>query len=240
MIVCFILFFIITVFKMALLRTIFALLITASAVTSFAPVPTSLATTTSSIVPRFEPSLGLFEEAIADYSAEYPGFAKWGWGPSVHAEKWNGRHAMFGWFFIIATAYAQGHNLIPDAGLPLNFKEWGTLATISGKQTITQERAVVLIANLHCFMIGLCATICPLPFSDPLLLDPTQGEMYDRAMETKPYGVFIPMKTGLTEEAEMMNGRMAMFGLVALIVCSCAQNKPMLDVVNEWAGGLIF
>ena len=177
---------------------------------------------------------------MADWEAEYPDFAKWGWGPSVHAEKWNGRHAMFGWVFICATAYAKGHNLIPDADLPLDLKEWGTLATISGKNTISNERAIILIANVHCFMVGLAATIAPMPFSDPLLLDPNQGEAYERAINTKPYGVFIDMKTGLTEEAEMMNGRMAMLGLCTLMATSAFTGKSMIDVVNEWVGGLYY
>ena len=36
--------------------------------------------------------------------AAYPGFAAKGWGPSAKAERWNGRHAMFGWAFIIGKA----------------------------------------------------------------------------------------------------------------------------------------
>ena len=33
----------------------------------------------------------------------------------------------------------------------------------------------------------------------------------------EPYGVFIPLETGLTPAAEMMNGRMAMVGLIYVI-----------------------
>merc|ERR1712228_21514 len=159
-------------------------------------------------------------------------------GPSVQAEKWNGRHAMFGWVVICATAYAKGHNLIPEPDTLLNLKEWGTLATISGKNTITNERAIILIANVHFFMVGLAATICPLPFGDPLLLDPNAGEKYERAVAKEPYGVIPAFKPGLTDECEMYNGRLAMLGLVALGFTSILENKPMLDVVNEWVGGL--
>ena len=108
--------------------------------------------------------------------------AKYGWGPTVHAEKWNGRHAMFGWVFICATAYAKGHGLIPDMDVPLDLKEWGTLATITGKGTITNGRAVILMANVHFFAVSLMATICPLPFGDSLLLDP-DDESYEKSME---------------------------------------------------------
>jgi len=197
---------------MAPLRTLAALVIGASAASAFAPssplavknvAPVVSETSLNTAFDPLDSDPAVFEGAMADWEAEYPQFAKWGWGPSVQAEKWNGRHAMFGWVFICATAYAKGHGLIPDAETTLNLKEWGTLATISGKNTITNERAIILIANVHCFLVGLAATICPLPFSDPLLLDPNQGEMYERAKNTKPYGLIPEMKTGLTEEAEI-------------------------------------
>jgi len=173
---------------MAPLRTLAALALAGSA-SAFAP---NAPLATKTVAPVSESSLNVFNpstfnNAMADWEAEYPQFAKWGWGPSVQAEKWNGRHAMFGWVFICATAYAKGHGLIPDADVPLDLKEWGTLATISGKNTITHERAIILIANVHCFMVGLMATICPTGFSDPLLLDPLQREAYEKAKATEPY-----------------------------------------------------
>jgi hypothetical protein len=183
---------------------------------------------------------GVFDDAMAEWNEEYPSYAKWGWGPSVQAEKWNGRHAMFGWVVICATAYVKGHGLIPNADMALDLKEWGTLATISGKNTITNERAIILIANVHAFMVGIAATIAPLPFSDPLLLDPNQGEAYERAANTKPYGVMPKMNMGVTEEAEIMNGRMAMLGLCAVVSTSFLEGKPILDVVNEWVGGAYY
>jgi hypothetical protein len=230
---------------MAPLRTLAALVLGAGAASAFAPATPLSAKTVSPVASEtslnFFSDVGAdFDKAVTDWEAEYPEFAKWGWGPSVQAEKWNGRHAMFGWFFICATAYAKGHGLIPDADVPLDLKEWGTLATISGKNTITHERAIILIANVHCFMVGLAATICPLPFSDPLLLDPLQGEMYERAVNTKPYGLCPEMKPGLTEEAEMMNGRMAMMGLITVTATAFLENKSILDVVNEWVGNAYY
>jgi len=183
----------------------------------------------------------MYEAAQAKWAEEFKPLAKYGWGPSVHAEKWNGRHAMFGWFFICCTAYAKGHGLIPDMDVPLNLKEWGTLATITGKGTITNGRAVILLANAHFFAISLMATICPLPFGDSLLLDP-DDESYEKSMarNNEPFGYLPAFKSGLTEEAEMINGRLAMLGLISLIFATAIEQKPMLDIVNEWTGGFYF
>jgi hypothetical protein len=175
----------------------------------------------------------VFEDATAEWAEEYSPFAKFGWGPSVQAEKWNGRHAMFGWVMLCATAYAKGHGLIPDADVPLDFKEWGTLATISGKTTITHERAFILMANVHAFMVGLMATIAPLPFWDKLLLE--EGEE-----DAAPYGVIPAFKGGLTPEAEMFNGRLAMLGICTLLGYSATSGKDMISIVNEWVGGAYF
>lgn len=166
-------------------------------------------------------------EATKDFDYQFPEFSKWGWGPSVQAEKWNGRHAMFGWLFICATAYCKGHGLIPNPDEVLDFKEWGTLATISGKNTITNERAIILIANVHFFALSLMATICPLPFSDPLLIDPA-SPMYDKlkAENESPYGYLPALKFGVTEEAEIINGRLAMLGIAALIFTTALEQKP--------------
>lgn len=183
----------------------------------------------------------VFDDAVADWTKQFPAFAKWGWGPSVQAEKWNGRHAMFGWFFICATAYCKGHGLIPDPDTTLSLKEWGTLAIISGKETITNERAIILIANVHFFAISLLATICPLPFGDSLLLDPNDPQ-YDAMMERNKegFGYMPAMKLGLTEEAEIINGRLAMVGLTSLVMATAIFQKPMLDIVNDWVGGAYF
>eukprot|EP00518_Triparma_eleuthera_P005234 CAMPEP_0182452818 /NCGR_PEP_ID=MMETSP1319-20130603/149_1 /TAXON_ID=172717 /ORGANISM="Bolidomonas pacifica, Strain RCC208" /LENGTH=203 /DNA_ID=CAMNT_0024650691 /DNA_START=70 /DNA_END=681 /DNA_ORIENTATION=- len=172
----------------------------------------------------------VFDKGMSEWKEEYPQFAKFGWGPSTKAERWNGRHAMFGWVVICATAYAKGHNLIPDADLPLDLKSWGTLATISGKNTITNERAIILIANVHALVLSVMATCAPLPFSDQLLLK-------DGEEDEKPYGTIPEFKTGLTLEAEIMNGRMAMMGLITVIAASAIEHKSIIEVVNEWLGG---
>lgn len=152
----------------------------------------------------------VYEDAQEDWAKQYPQFEKYGWGPSVHAEKWNGRHAMFGWLFICASAYCKGHGLIPDAETTLNLKEWGTLATISGKETISMERAIVLAANAHFFGVSLMATMCPPSWGDSLLLDPNHPNYEAMAERNKNgFGYLPEFKAGITEEAEVINGRLA-------------------------------
>jgi hypothetical protein len=139
------------------------------------------------------------------------------------------------------SAYAKGHGLIPDPDMLLDIKQWGTLATISGAGTISNERAIVLIANAHFFAISLLATICPLPFGDPLLMDENHPS-YDRCVErnNNPFGYLPAMKMGLTEEAEIINGRLAMVGLISLVTATAVFDKPMLDIVNDWVGGAYY
>jgi hypothetical protein len=183
----------------------------------------------------------VYEEAQKDWETQFAPLAQYGWGPTVQAEKWNGRHAMFGWFFICATAYAKGHGLIPGGDDLLDLKEWGTLATISGKGTISNERAIILIANAHAFSVGLLATICPPPFGDSLLLDPNHPES-ERMTERNAQGFgYLPaLKFGLTAEAEIINGRLAMVGLISLVMASAIFDESMIDIVNDWVGGAYF
>lgn len=69
--------------------------------------------------------MSVFERAMADFNGRYPAVAALGLGPSVKAERWNGRHAMFGWIALLATGYAQAHGLLPEGGM--DAKEWGTV-----------------------------------------------------------------------------------------------------------------
>lgn len=190
----------------------------------------------------FAMSSSPFDEAVAEYNSWQPKFAEWGWGPSVQAEKWNGRHAMAGWVIICASAYAKGHGLIPNADVPLSLAEWGTLATISGKNTITTERAVIFIANLHLFFVSLAATVAPNDYMDPLLLDPNDSstKTIQNAKAVEAYGFLPQPKFGLTNEAEMINGRLAMVGISAVVGASFFTGRDIIDIVNEWVGGAYF
>mmetsp|Transcript_10903 Transcript_10903/g.30102 ORF Transcript_10903/g.30102 Transcript_10903/m.30102 type:complete len:222 (-) Transcript_10903:287-952(-) len=218
------------------LKTIFTFLLTLGVASAFAPVQHAQKSSSLNLLPA-----ETYEEAQKDWAKQFGPLAKWGWGPSVHAEKWNGRHAMFGWVFICATAYAQGHGLLPPADQLVDLKTWGTLATISGKTTISTQRAIILAANAHFFAISLMATICPLPFGDSLLLDPNHDN-YEKSAERneKPFGYLPALKFGITEEAEIINGRLAMVGIIALVSATAIFDKPMLDIVNDWVGGLYF
>jgi Chlorophyll A-B binding protein len=183
----------------------------------------------------------IYEDSIGDWEKQFPDFAKYGWGPSVQAEKWNGRHAMFGWSFICATAYFKGHGLIPDAETALSLKQWGTLAIISGQETILNERAIVLVANIHFFAVSLMATICPPQFGDSLFLDPNHPKYDEMVSRNKnPFGYMPSLRFGLTEEAEILNGRLAMLGIACLLVATAVEQKNMLDIVNEWVGGAYY
>lgn len=73
----------------------------------------------------------VFERAMADFNGRYPAVAALGLGPSAKAERWNGRHAMFGWIALLATGYAQAHGLLPEGGM--DAKEWGTVSFILEK-----------------------------------------------------------------------------------------------------------
>ena len=183
----------------------------------------------------------VYDEAISDWDKQFPAFSKWGWGPSVQAEKWNGRHAMFGWFFICASAYCKGHGLIPDAETALSLSKWGPLAITSGFETISNERAIILVANAHFFALSLMATIAPMPFGDSLFVDPNHPNYEAMAERNKSgFGYLPAMKLGLTEEAEILNGRLAMLGIGALISATAIEQKNMLDIVNEWVGGAYY
>lgn len=82
-------------------------------------LPTSTSATTA---PRMAADFGVFEAAQTEFADEFPEYSKYGWGPTAKAERWNGRHAMFGWAAIIATGYCQAHNLIPNADVALDPK----------------------------------------------------------------------------------------------------------------------
>jgi len=211
--------------------TALALALFLGGASAFAPSSRALPAVRSSVQQNVLPP-AVFEEAMTTFKTDYPGFAAKGWGPSAKAERWNGRHAMFGWFFIICTGYAQAHNLIPDAATALDVNVWGGLSRVSGAEAISNERAIILIANIHAFMVGLCATFAPLGYMDTLLIE--EGDADEPAA-----GTFPAFETGLTPAAEMWNGRMAMMGLVTATSYSLMTGTPFMDTVNLWLGGLL-
>jgi len=176
----------------------------------------------------------VFDDGMSTFKADYPWLAKYGFGPTVKAERWNGRHAMFGWLAIIATGYGKAHGWFPDAAVSLKYEEWGALAQIGFGGYISNERAIIMMAHVHALGVSMAAAFGPQVLGDSLTL--LEGEV-----DEEPYGLFPPFKgqTGLTPAAEMYNGRMAMMGLIAVITASFASGKDILEVVDIGLGGLL-
>ena len=143
--------------------------------------------------------MSVFDEGVKKWADTYPAVYAFGWGPTSLAERWNGRHAMFGWVALVFTGYAKGHDLIPDPTLLLDTKEWGTLAYIYGG-SITNERAIVIVGHLHLLFFSFCAAIAPLSFQDKIYL--SEGEKLEPAA-----GLIPKASPGLTRGAELINGK---------------------------------
>jgi hypothetical protein len=176
----------------------------------------------------FAPSL--FENAVKEFSKTYPAAYAKGWGPTPKAERWNGRHAMFGWIALLFTGYAKGHGMIPNGDLALDINEWGTLAYVYGG-SISNERAIAIVGHLHLLLFSVCAAF-----------NPIQDKLYYEAGE-KPEaaaGLIPKAAVGLTPSAELLNGRIAMLGITALLVVSTVYQIPILDVINKGLGGMLF
>jgi len=175
----------------------------------------------------------VFDQGMNQFAADFPWLAKNGFGPSVKAERWNGRHAMFGWFMILLSGYMKSHGLFPSADTALAYKDWGGLAQIGFGQYISNERAVIMIAHIHALAVSACAAWGPQILGDSLtLLDGEEDE--------EPYGLFPPLmgQGGLTPAAEMWNGRLAMLGIIVVVLSSAASGKDILEVIDVGTGGL--
>lgn len=123
-----------------MMSRIFAFLAIVACVSAFAPARGALRT-------RSAVSMSVFDKAVKDWAAEYPAIYNVGWGPTTKAERWNGRHAMFGWVALLVTGYCKGHGLIPNPETALDLKEWGTLAYLYGG-SISNERAIIIVGEI--------------------------------------------------------------------------------------------
>ncbi len=108
---------------------------------------------------------------------------------------------MFGLLAILLTGYCKGHGLIPNPDMTLDLSQWGTLAEMGDTVvTITNERAIILIAHIHVLLVSIAAAIAPFSFQDRLFLQ--EGEE-----DEEPAGLFPPFTVGLTKDAELWNCR---------------------------------
>ena len=117
----------------------------------------------------------VFDDAVKKWADTYPAMYSIGWGPTPLAERWNGRHAMFGWIALLFTGYAKSHGLIPNAEVLLDTKEWGTLAYLYGG-SISNERAVIIVAHLHALLYSVIAAVAPLKNIDKIYLEKGHNE----------------------------------------------------------------
>ena len=162
------------------------------------------------------PVASVFDDGMTQFKSDFPWLAKYGFGPSVKAERWNGRHAMFGWLMIIATSECQKWGLFPEPSVALTYKAWGGLTQMGFGQFISNERAIIMMAHVHALGVSFAAAFGPQVLGDTLtLLDGEEDE--------EPYGLFPPFK-----------------GQIAVITASLASGKDILEVVNIGTGGLLF
>mmetsp|Transcript_42647 Transcript_42647/g.106717 ORF Transcript_42647/g.106717 Transcript_42647/m.106717 type:complete len:222 (+) Transcript_42647:29-694(+) len=171
--------------------------------------------------------------AVQEFAEASPELASRGLGVTTNAERWNGRHAMFGMFAIFFTAFMKGHGLIPDADKVLDVTQWGPLVQAGQSPGITNERAIIMIAHVHVLVVSVIAAFAPFQFQDTLVKE--KGYTPEA-----PAGLIPPMKPGLTAEAELVNGRVAMLGVIALCFGSIFTGTPMIDVVNLAVGKALF
>merc|ERR1711918_261556 len=88
-----------------------------------------------------------------------------------------------------------------------------------------------LIAHVHALFVSICSAMLPLGYMDSLLLDAPNGEKDEEAI-----GYLPAFSTGITPEAEIMNGRMAMLGLITVLGYSMITGTSILGTVDLWTG----
>merc|ERR1719453_1623759 len=134
---------------------------------------------------------------------------------------------------ILLSGYMKAHGLFPAADVALKYDDWGALTQIGFGQYISNERAIIMIAHIHALGVSAAAAWGPQVLGDTLTLLPGEED-------EEPYGLFPPLmgQGGLTPAAEMWNGRLAMLGIIALVLTSCVSGKDILEVIDIGTGGL--
>ena len=102
--------------------------------------------------------MSVFDKAVKDWAEEYPAPYSVGWGPTTKAERWNGRHAMFGWIALLFTGYAKSHGLIPNPDTLLDLARASGLvgsATLGTLSRISKIRWALVPARWTAWTIRL-------------------------------------------------------------------------------------
>merc|ERR1719229_1507272 len=128
---------------------------------------------------------------------------------------------------ILLSGYMKSHGLFPSADTALAYKDWGGLAQLGFGTYISNERAIIMIAHIHALAVSAAAAFGPQLLGDSLTL-------LDGEADEEPYGLFPPYmgQGGLTPAAEMWNGRIAMLGLIAVVLTSCVSGLDIIDVID--------
>lgn len=121
--------------------------------------------------------------------------------------------------------------MLPTGDLDLS--AWGVIGSLGDTTAISMERAAIIVFHIHLLFVSLAAAFAPFSFQDKLLLE-------DGEADEAPSGLFPAFKGGLTKEAEMWNGRVAMVGLICLCAASAASKMSVLDTLNVALGGFLF
>merc|ERR1719316_693676 len=121
----------------------------------------------------------------------------------------------------------KAHGLFPAADVALKYDDWGALTQMGFGQYISNERACIMIAHIHALGVSAAAAWGPQVLGDTLVL-------LDGEEDEEPYGAIIPIRGnyGLTPGAEMINGRIAMLGIVVVVFSSFASGKDILELID--------
>ncbi|CEL92262.1 unnamed protein product [Vitrella brassicaformis CCMP3155] len=175
--------------------------------------------------------MSVFNEGVEKFGKDFAMPKKMGFGPTANAERWNGRHAMAGWVSLLFIAYAK-YTGNPIFGFPGPEETFKWIAYGGKEAEIPLQNIYVLVFNAHLLMISLIAFL----FNDSL---PDKFWFSDGEDDEEPAGLIPRFEPGLTKGAEMLNGRLAMLGLVVLLVTAFGTGQSVDQVMDKALGGLL-
>merc|ERR1719199_2307249 len=92
--------------------------------------------------------------------------------------------------------------------------------------------AIMMMAR-SLVMVSIFAAVAPFQFQDTLAKQ--QGYTPEA-----PAGLIPPFKTGLTPEAELINGRLAMLGVIAITMAPLFTGTSVVDTINLGLGKILY